>query len=308
MKWVGIAAALLSFGTAMYELVRSEAQLRERHRSVAEQLAAGHAQQAAGDYAAAWDSLEKASATAAVDGVVAKLLGGLSQERQTIRAAQQDLAMEWLRLAHSTAEHPFSETADKVSGVLISGSEDATGARKADLLAHLGWAYFLKGRSGETGMRPEVPYGEAVAADPTNPYANVFWGHWILWNHGALSDANARFMAALATQRARPEVRRYQLAALANVHSDEADAEWLRVVADMSKGSEPIDSSIQSALYDRYAFALNNESLLRRLLAAVPLADQAPLQRMLLQSGDLDSVRKSVVTSVMAKMAKTAEN
>lgn len=306
MKWVGIAAALLSFATAVYELVQSEAELRERHRVVAEQLAAAHAQQAAGDDAAAWNSLEKAAATAAVDGVAAKLLGGLSQERKTIRAAQEDLAMEWLRAAHSTAEHPFSETADKVSGVLISGAEGATGARKADLLAHLGWAYFLKGRSGEAGVRPEVPYAEAVAADPTNPYANAFWGHWILWNHGALSDATARFTAALATQRARQEVRRYQLAALANVHSDEADAEWLRVVADMSKGNEPIDSSTQSALYDRYAFALNNESLLRRLLTAVPLADQAQLQRMLLRSSDLDSARKSVVTSVMAKMSKAA--
>jgi hypothetical protein len=306
MKWVGIAAGLLSFATAVYALVHSEAELRERHRVVAEQLAAGHAQQAAGDYAAAWDSLEKASSTAAVDGVAAKLLGGLSQERKTIRAAQEDLAMEWLRAAHATAEHPFSETADKVSGVLISGAEGATGARKADLLAHLGWAYFLKGRSGEMNVRPDVPYQEAVAADATNPYANAFWGHWILWNHGSLSDATARFTAALATPRAHPEVRRYQLAALANLHSDEADAEWLRVVADMSKGNEPIDASIQSALYDRYAFALNNESQLRRLLAAVPLAEQAPLQRMLLQSADLDSARKSVVTSVMAKMGKAA--
>lgn len=307
MKWVGIAAALLSFATAVYEVVRSEAELRERHRVVAEQLASGHAQQAAGDYAAAWDSLERASATAAVDGVAAKLLGGLSQERKTIRAAQEDLAMEWIRAAHSSAEHPFSETADKVSGVLISGADGATGARKADLLAHLGWAYFLKGRSGETNMRPDVPYREAVAADATNPYANVFWGHWILWNHGALSDATARFTAALATPRARPEVRRYQLAALANVHSDETDTQWLRVVADMNAGHEPIDSATLGALYDRYAFALNNESLQRRLLAAVPLAEQAQLQQTLLQSGDLDSDRKSVLTSVMAKMTKAAQ-
>ena len=153
-----------------------------------------------------------------------------------------------------------------------------------------------------------MPYREAVAADATNPYANAFWGHWILWNHGSLSDARTRFAAALTTGRARADVRRYQLAALANVHSDEADAEWLRVVDDMNKGREPIDSSTQRALYDRYAFALNNESLLRRLLAAVPVADQAQLQKMLLQSGDLDADRKSVLATVMAKMSKSAES
>lgn len=306
MKWVGIAAALLSFATALYELVRSEGDLRERHRVVAEQLAAGHTQQLAGDYAAAWDSLQKAASTAAEDGLAAKLLGGLSQERKAIRDAQEDLAMEWLRNAHSSAEHPFSETADKVNDVLISGANESAGSRKADLLAHLGWGYFLKGRSGATGVQPEVPYREAVAADATNPYANVFWGHWILWNHGPLSDASTRFAAALTTTRARADVRRYQLAALANVHSDEADAAWLRVVDDMNKASEPIDSATQRALYDRYAFALNNESLLRRLLAVVPVADQERLQKMLLQSGDLDADRRSVLATVMAKMSKAA--
>lgn len=306
MKWVGIAAALLSFATALYELVSSEADLRERHRVVAEQLATGHTQQLAGDYAAAWDSLQKAASTAAADGLAAKLLGGLSKERKAIRGAQEDLAMEWLRNAHASAEHPFSETADKVNDVLISGANESSGPRKADLLAHLGWAYFLKGRSGATGVQPEVHYREAVAADATNPYANAFWGHWILWNHGPLSDASTRFTAALTTPRARADVRRYQLAALANVHSDEADAEWLRVVDDMNKGGEPVDSATQRALYDRYAFALNNESLLRKLLAVVPVADQEQLQKMLLQSGDLDADRKSVLATVMAKIAKAA--
>src|SRR6185437_9747645 len=167
--------------------------------------------------------------------------------------------------------------------VLTSGANAATGARKGDLLAHLGWAYFLKGRSGADNVRPEVPYREAVAADPKNPYANVFWGHWILWNRGSLSDATTRFTAALSTGRARAEVRRFQLAALANVRSDESEAAWLQVVDDMNKGNEPIDASTRRALYDHYAFALNNDGLLRKLLAAVPVTDQAQLQQMLVQ-------------------------
>ena len=306
MKWVGIAAALLSFASAVYALIHSEAELRERHRVVTEDLAAGHAQQAAGDYPAAWDSFAKAASVAEVDGVLAKLLGGLSEERTTVRATQEDLAMEWIRAARASEGHPFTEVADKVSIVLASGAHAATGARKGDLLAHLGWAYFLKGRNGEQNVRPEVPYQEAVAADPTNPYANAFWGHGILWNRGALSDATARFSAALSSGRARAEVRRFQLAALANVRSDESDAAWLQVVDEMSKANEPIDASTRRALYDRYAFALNNDSLLRKLLGAVPIADQAQLQHTLVQSGDLDSDRQAVLTTVMAKMSKAA--
>jgi hypothetical protein len=306
MKWVGIAAALLSFGSAVYAVIHSQAELRERHRVVSEELASGHAQQGAGDYAGAWDSFAKAASVAEVDGVLAKLLGGLSEERETIGAAQEDLAMDWIRAAKASQDHPFTEVADKVSVVLTSGANAATGARKGDLLAHLGWAYFLKGRSGADNVRPEVPYREAVAADPKNPYANVFWGHWILWNRGSLSDATTRFTAALSTGRARAEVRRFQLAALANVRSDESEAAWLQVVDDMNKGNEPIDASTRRALYDHYAFALNNDGLLRKLLAAVPVTDQAQLQQMLVQSGDLDSDRQSVLTTLMAKMSKVA--
>ena len=306
MKWVGIAAALLSFSTAVYELVHSQGELRERHRVVAEQLAAAQAEQAAGDYPAAWDSLDRAAATAAVDGLVAKLLGGLSKERKTIRAAQEDLAMEWLREAHAPEGHSFAEITDRLNGVLTDGANEASGARKGDLLAHLGWAYFLKGRSGAMTVRPEVPYREAVAVDATNPYANVFWGHWILWNHGSMSEAATHFAAALKTGRARREVRDFQLAALHNVHSDATDAAWLQVVDEMSKGREPLDADIRHELYEFYFFASHDDSVLRKMVAAVPLADQTELQNKLLQADDLDSDHKAVISTVRAKMSAGA--
>lgn len=56
------------------------------------------------------------------------------------------------------------------------GANTSSGARKADLLAHLGWAYFLKQRDGDDSLRPETEYKEALTADADNPYANVFWG------------------------------------------------------------------------------------------------------------------------------------
>jgi hypothetical protein len=297
MKWVGIAGALLSFAGTIYGLLQAEGDLRERSRVMNEQLAAGHAQQSAGDYAAAWDSLEKAAAAAQVNGFFAKLLGNLSQQQQKIRAAQEDLAMQWLRESHAPEGHSFAETTDKLVNALAVGSAAVTGPRKADLLAHLGWAYFLKRRSDDFSVQPEKLYKESVATDANNPYGHAFWGHWILWNHGSLDDANRHFQIALGAHRARADVRRFQLAALQNAAA-EADGEWISVVNEMRKAKEPLDSATLQHLYDRYYFALNDDDQRQRLFAAVPPAEHLELQRTLLALNQAD--HKLTLDAMMA--------
>ncbi|HXD22749.1 MAG TPA: hypothetical protein VN613_05265 [Gemmatimonadaceae bacterium] len=281
MKWVGIVGALLSFGGAVYGVLQAQGDLRERGRVVEEQFKAGQAQEKAGDYAAAWESFAQANAVAGTDGFFAKLLGGLSEERQKIRTAQEDLAMDWARESRAPDGHTFAEVVDKLIGTLIVGANSATGARKGDLLAHVGWAYFLKRRSGDMGVQPEKQYQDAIAADATNPYANAFWGHWILWNHGPMAQARERFATALSNGRARDVVRHFQLAALKNAGS-EADGAWVSVVNDMHKAGEPLDEPTLRDLYSRYYFAVNNDDAFKQLLAAVPPADHIELERMLL--------------------------
>jgi hypothetical protein len=304
-KWIGVAAALLSFGTAVYELLHAEAELRERRRIVAEQLATGHEHQTAGDYRAAWKSFETASTTAEADGLFAKLLGGLSAERQRVRAAQEDLAMEWLRASRITKGETFAELSNTVVNVLASGAAAASGVRKADLLAHQGWAYFYKYRSGDLNVMPDVAYREAVASDAKNPYANVFWGHWILWNHGSMREAEERFAAALSTDRARAEVRRFQLAAFSR-SQDEYEAAWLGAVNDMREHGEPVSAAIWHELWGRYYFMLNNASLRRTMFAAVPPGKQLALQSDLLQSGDLNPAQRLVTKAVTALTLEAA--
>jgi hypothetical protein len=297
MKWIGIAAALLSFAGTIYELLHAEGELRERSRVVNEQVAAAHSQQSAGDYAAAWDSLEKAAGTAQVDGFFAKLLGGLSEQQRKVRTAQEDLAMEWLRESHAPEGHSFAEIADQLVNTLAVGSTAASGPRKADLLAHLGWAYFLKRRSQDFSVQPEKLYREAVATDANNPFANAFWGHWILWNHGSLADANGRFRIALDANRARQDVRRFQLAALQNAGA-EADGAWISVVNEMRKANEPLDGDTLRHLYDRYYFSLNDDNQRQRLFAAVPPAEHLELERMLLALDQSD--HKLTLDAMMA--------
>jgi hypothetical protein len=306
MKWVGIVTALISFGTALYALIHSASELRDHKRVFREQLNSGQMQEASGDFANAWDSFTHAETTVADEGVFAKLLGGLSAEQREVRTAEQDLAMEWLRSSHVPEGSQFSTIADKLVSVLTIGANTSSGARKADLLAHLGWAYFLKQRDGDESLRPEAEYKEAVIVDAKNPFANVYWGHWILWNHGLLKDADERFAIALSSDRVRSVVRHFQLAALANVRSDDTDAAWLRVVSDMQAASEKIDSSVRDEVCNRYAQALQDEALIQRIFAALPAARQVELLQALLQSEGISDVQKTTLNVALAESLEAA--
>lgn len=306
MKWIGIAAALISFGSAVYGLLHAQADLRERGRLISEHLAAGRSQESAGDYPAAWESFRQAGTAAESDGVIAKLLGGLGSQTRAVRTAQEDLAMQWLRDAHAPEGHTFSEISDKVSDTLATGADESQGARKADLLAHLGWAYFLKQRDGNTSVHPEEMYKEGLAADANNPFANAFWGHYILWNHGSIPEANQHFAAALASHRELATVRKFELMAYNNSQTAEFEAQWWRVVDDMHKEGDPIDADTMAGMTSRYEFVRREDEDLAKLLAAIPAADHVELQRMLLQSGTLDDAGKLNVELALAGSLEAA--
>jgi hypothetical protein len=306
MKWVGIVTALISFGTALYALAHSASELRDHKRVFREQFESGKMQWASGDFANAWDSLTHAETTVADEGVFAKLLGGLSPEQREVRTAEQDLAMEWLRSSHVPDGTQFSVIVDKLVNVLTIGANTSSGTRKADLLAHLGWAYFLKQRDGDQSLRPETEYKEALAADPQNPYANVFWGHWILWKHGPLSDANERFAVALSSDGARSVVRHFQLSALANVRSNDADAAWLRVVSDMLAANEKIDLSLLNEVCNRYAQALRDGALMQQISTQVPAARQVDLSQALLRTEALSEVQRTTLNVALAESLEAA--
>ena len=102
-------------------------------------------------------------------------------------------------------------------------SSKARGPRKADLLAHLGWADFLRWREGQRQLDPADRYRQALAVDPSNVYAHAMLGHWLLWSSDSVVDANRHFDAALQSGRERPFVRRLQLAGLGNKHDAVTD-------------------------------------------------------------------------------------
>jgi hypothetical protein len=305
MKWVGGITTILSLIFGLHQITQLLSEVRERQRHIAELHKAGKQQQGAADYEGAWASFEQALKTAEQGGQLAKLTGQLGKERLEQREAQEDLAMEWLENIRASQDQTFSDIADKLVPVLMRGFANSSGPRKADLLAHVGWANFLRWRESNFQFNPEQQYREALEIDSANPYAHAHWGHWRLWRRETLADAKRHFSAALASGRARDYVRKIQLAALKNF-GEEGEGEFLAVVNDMRKNNEKIDSRTRSDVYSIYYFAFNRGDRLQKLLAAVPATEQLATFRALFYDMDFDESKRLSREAYLATLQEAA--
>ncbi len=255
LKWAGAITAILSLVFGLQKFTQMISDTRERERSSNELYQVGKLQQSSADYRAAFATFAEGLKTAEPGGQLAKLTGRLAQEQRKFREAQEDLAMEWLRNLRVTASsgERFTDAVDPLAPILTRGIASASNARRADLLAHFGWANFLRGRDGQSELNPEPQYRQALAADQSNPYAHAYLAHWLLWNQraAALPEARVHFAAALSSTRARSEVRDKQLAAYLNLR-DAGEPDFMRAVTEMRKHNEPIDERSQRALRNTY--------------------------------------------------------
>jgi hypothetical protein len=300
-KWLGLGAAVLSLGSVVYARLEYVAESKEHARATAQLLGISRTQEAAKDYAEAWASLQKAAKGVGSEGLLVKLFGGSGSQQEQVRTAQQDLAMEWLRKLPDLIEegHHFSEVTDQVLGVLSAGLGSATGERKADLLAHIGWAYVLKQDDGASDLHPGQFYKNALALDPANPYANTFLGYPIVEESSAsdtgIVQSRQRFDAALASSRARGELRQWiREQEIGSLHRwlgyPAAEADFWQVVDQMHKAGEPLGTVALEDMRSEYigtevgvdAFTAN----LAKVQAFVPLADHVELLRMLVLTVD----------------------
>jgi hypothetical protein len=313
LKWVGGITAILSLLFGLHQMTQLVSNLRERQRHIAELYKVGKLQQSTADYEGAWASFEQALQTAEGGGQLVKLTGQLGEERRELRQAQEDLAMEWLANVHVRLSEgqTFSNVVDKLVPILSRGATSASGTRQADLLAHVGWANFLRWRDGHRGLNPEQQYRQALEIDPANPYAHVHWGHWKLWSGEKLEDTRQHFSTAIASGRARDYVRRIQLAALKNLGA-EGDREFLTVVNDMRKTNETIDPQSRINLYSTYVFACSmryDADLFTKLLAAVPATEQLATFQALFYGAhdeDFDEGRRSGRDACLATLLEAA--
>ncbi|MEO6800863.1 MAG: hypothetical protein ABI178_13075 [Rhodanobacter sp.] len=282
VKRVAGVGVLLSLLLGLFQAAKLVHDARDRMARVDEMGRVAQIQSARDEPAEAWDGLTKAIALTDEAGPLESSLWAVERRRRGLRIQQEDVAMQWLRDGRPGPGHAFSEIVDRVvPGLERAAAEPAvSGQRRADLLAHLGWARFLKGRDGITTVDPSVDYASALVADSHNVYAHAFWGHWILWQHGDLAVAMSHFADALTDGRAgggviRAWVRSMQVAAMRNQHGLPTDVALIALVNTMRVQREPIDADARDSLKQIYYGFGRDRERTRTLLKAAPPAVQA---------------------------------
>ena len=307
LKWVAGVTAILSLIFAVHQAVQLISDVREQRRQITELYKVGKVQQGAADYEGAWASFERALKIAESGGKLAKLTGQLSKETITLREAQEDLAMEWVKNIVRPEGQTFSRIVDQLVAVLNRGAANATGVRKADLLAHVGWANFLRWRDGNRQLNPEQQYRQALEIDPANPFAHAHWGHWMAWGREtSLEEAKRHFSAALASGRAREYVRKIQLAAFQNLGMD-GEGNFLGVINEMRTSNEKIDPLTRNRMFAIYAYSCRyGDERFQRLLAAVPATEQLATFRALFYDVGFDEGRRWTRDACLATLTEAA--
>jgi tetratricopeptide (TPR) repeat protein len=290
--WVGSATALISLFLGAHQVWILASNRLLHRQQITSLIASAKLQEDAHEYSSAWASLESAAGLAS-DSRLPKL--------------QEDLAMKWLDDVHLHNGETFSDVIKKIEPALTRGATATTDpVRKADLLAHIGWCSFLRTRDGDFSASPESLYDQAVKIDPKNPYANAMWGHWILWQHGAMDKARARFQAALSSGRERGYVRNLQLSAVFNSHSDEYENEALRVVNEIRKEGGSVDEHSRSSVGNIYEELAHDDSRRSGIIAAYPPAEQIETIRWLNAQSAGDTYKLAMGTYILAVMQEAA--
>jgi hypothetical protein len=281
VKWVAGVGAIVSLLLGLVQVAKLTQDAGERMARVDELARLAKLQSDRGESAAAWAELDQAAALTDAAGPLESWLWGLDQRRRALREQREDIAMQWLRDARLGPDDTFSRLAERVVPALERGLESTSTRRRADILAHLGWAQFLKSRDSEPSIDPARDYANALALDAANPYAHAYWGHWILWRHGDLGDASRHFDAGLASGRARDYVRRIQISALRGDHTTAGAVALISVANTMRAGGEVIDPGTRDALKTAYYIVDHDPQGKALVLAAVPAMEQAETIRQL---------------------------
>src|ERR1035438_7309251 len=264
LKWVGGAAAVVSLLLALNQVTGLVQNFRIHHAEFSEAMKAGGQQQERGDYPAAFESFKHAAELDPID--------------RRAQKHEAQAAMLWLETAHSK-DKSFTELANELVPVLDRALSEAKGPSAADILAHIGWANFLRYRENPANRDLVAQsYHDALKIDPQNPYAHAMLGHWILWNNGKVEDANREFSAALASGPERGFVRELQLSAFNNEHSDTEAARLLRDRKSTRLNQEPIKASYCNNIYNRvFYFRTSDPEGLRQVLTGAGLRPEETL-------------------------------
>jgi tetratricopeptide (TPR) repeat protein len=265
MSWVGGITALIGlFGS----LAGGVAWLVSHHRQQTERqakLALAQAQEKQGEYQAS-----------------VQTYGDLLKADPADRAAldqQLNTTMLWVEDFHvlvgtdENAAAVAGPALDQIMAILDAGLTRSKGTRAADVQAHIGWAHWLNQHIAEREFGPvaEQNFRAALAADPSNVYANAMLGNWLLQNRGSFTEAILHFNIAVSTGNGRSFVRALQLGGLVDLDEKGARAEVVKAANDMRRSGEPLDEEQRMRILN-FCFdpMLAEHGKLTESLSAVP--------------------------------------
>jgi TIR domain len=289
-----IAVAVLLLAAGLWQGLSWHFARREQTRRVTVLVKQTELQANSGNYASAWNVLEQASA--------------LHPAPSEVIDAQERLAMDWLDNARgSQLSGNLKDIADKVSPVLSRGAVAAKGQRAADLLAHMGWADFLRSREGAGGLDPTQNYRRAIEIDPSNVFAHTMWGFDILTRSDSVAEANKHFIIALQSKRKRDYVRHMQVSALLWAHDPEREDEALRVANEIRRAGETMPGGILERsdawrLWNIYYSRLVNGSDRAQFLSALSPADHLATFRWLYPADQFPKDKQHLYLYILAQL------
>lgn len=246
LKWVGGITAVISLVFGMVRANELYSSWRERSEAVEELVRAGEFQMQAKDYQGAWQLLAQALE--------------LEPGSHDARDLQITLAMAWLRNMRVSGKQSFTAVADRLLPALYRGATSPRGVAAADVLAHIGWANYLKSRDGNRQVEIGTYYERALELDPSNVYAHAYFGHWVLqganWRGDTgydLEKAKRHFAAALDSGRAPDYAANLALTALTQSSAEGADPEALRQASRLRSTGFALTAKLRTALLGAYS-------------------------------------------------------
>jgi len=234
-SWVGGISAIIGLFVTLGGGVTWFITHNKQKAELRDKMAVAQNQAAQGDYQASIQSYsdilkDKALYPPALDGQLSATMLWVENFHLVLREGQNPAEV-------------IAPSIDQIFILLDAGLARTKGTRAADVRAHIGWAHWLNQHIGEREFGPETEQNlrAALAADPSNVYANSMLGNWLLQNNGSVTEAAQDFNTAVATGKVRPYVRSLQLAGLIDLDKPGARAELMKAVNEMRKAGEPLD-------------------------------------------------------------------
>ncbi len=244
LKWIGIATAIVSLILGVNQLNNlwnAHKAKEARDLKITALIKDAQAQAKADDFETGWKTLEKAHE--------------LNPESRLIQDEQTNFAMLWLRkLLFKANIEKYSAVTQRLLPVLYHAANDTSGKAAADILAHIGWANYLKWREDGSDLKITELFEDAISKDSLNAYAHSMWGFWLMKRNDKYQQipvAELHFEKALQDGRDTSFIRLMQLWAFLQSSYVDMQLPLFKAINQMRINNEKIPEGLSETIVDR---------------------------------------------------------